>query len=104
LENCETSAVGRALGFLGYGSDTSIASQEEVINAQAKQKAINPTIKSLEEIDSLARECHAKKLINDAQYKGYNEKRGAGFYDTKLRVSTANTYFSNLLKGVENAK
>ena len=34
IENCETSAVGRALGFLGIGIDTSIASFEEVQNAQ----------------------------------------------------------------------
>jgi len=33
IENCETSAVGRALGFVGIGIDTSIASAEEVINA-----------------------------------------------------------------------
>lgn len=33
IENCETSAVGRALGFLGIGVDTSIASFEEVANA-----------------------------------------------------------------------
>lgn len=34
VENCSTSAVGRALGFLGIGIDTSIASYEEVQNAQ----------------------------------------------------------------------
>ena len=39
LENCETSAVGRALGFLGIGIDTSIASYEEVQNAQMNQEA-----------------------------------------------------------------
>ena len=33
IENCETSAVGRALGFCGIGVDTSIASAEEVANA-----------------------------------------------------------------------
>ena len=33
IENCETSAVGRALGFLGIGSESSIASAEEVANA-----------------------------------------------------------------------
>lgn len=38
LENCETSAVGRALGFLGFGIDTSIASYEEVSNAKMKQE------------------------------------------------------------------
>lgn len=30
LENCETSAVGRALGFAGFGIDNSIASGEDV--------------------------------------------------------------------------
>lgn len=33
IENCETSAVGRALGMCGFGIDTSIASAEEVENA-----------------------------------------------------------------------
>lgn len=33
IENCETSAVGRALAMCGIGIDTSIASAEEVINA-----------------------------------------------------------------------
>ena len=37
IENCETSAVGRALGFAGFGIDTSIASAEEVMNAQLNQ-------------------------------------------------------------------
>lgn len=38
IENCETSAVGRALGFCGFGIDTSIASYEEVANAIENQK------------------------------------------------------------------
>jgi len=37
VENCETSAVGRALGLLGIGSDGSIASYEEVANAIENQ-------------------------------------------------------------------
>ena len=37
IENCETSAVGRALGMCGFGIDVSIASKEEVENAQANQ-------------------------------------------------------------------
>lgn len=40
IENCETSAVGRALGFLGLGSEKSIASAEEVDNAIKTQEAI----------------------------------------------------------------
>ena len=37
IENCETSAVGRALGLLGIGIDTSIASSDEVTNAMNNQ-------------------------------------------------------------------
>lgn len=37
IENCETSAVGRALGMAGFGIDTSIASAEEVANAITQQ-------------------------------------------------------------------
>ena len=33
VENCETSAVGRALGFIGIGATDAIASAEEVQNA-----------------------------------------------------------------------
>jgi len=39
VENCETSAVGRALAMLGIGIDTSIASANEVSDAIAKQDA-----------------------------------------------------------------
>ena len=38
IENCETSAWGRALGNLGIGIDTSIASAEEVQNAIENQE------------------------------------------------------------------
>ena len=40
IENCETSAVGRALGMCGFGIDTSIASYEEVDNAIRQQEII----------------------------------------------------------------
>lgn len=38
IENCETSAVGRALGMCGFGIDTSVASYEEVATAIANQE------------------------------------------------------------------
>ena len=37
IENCETSAVGRALGMAGFGIDVSVASAEEVANAMQNQ-------------------------------------------------------------------
>lgn len=41
IENCETSAVGRALGMAGFGIDTSVASAEEVQNAINNQVTIS---------------------------------------------------------------
>ena len=41
VENGFTSALGRALGYLGIGIDTSIASANEVQNAVANQKSDN---------------------------------------------------------------
>lgn len=40
IENCETSAVGRALGMCGFGVDASLASADEVKNAMEKQNKI----------------------------------------------------------------
>ena len=51
VENCETSAMGRALAMLGIGIDTSIASANEVTDAIAKQQAMvdNPHVQKLAE-------------------------------------------------------
>lgn len=54
IENCETSAVGRCLGMLGIGIDTSISSAEEVENAihqqEMKKQASKPKIETLKKI------------------------------------------------------
>ena len=42
IENCETSAVGRALGMCGFGIDVSVASYEEVQNAINNQGKTEP--------------------------------------------------------------
>lgn len=38
IENCETSAVGRCLGFIGIGSKADIASAEEIVGAIVKKR------------------------------------------------------------------
>jgi hypothetical protein len=58
IENCETSAVGRALGMAGFGIDTSVASAEEVQNAIANQEEMitqdqKDTIKTLFNTDTI---------------------------------------------------
>lgn len=43
IENCETSAVGRALGMIGIGIDTSVASADEVRRAIEQQEQMDRT-------------------------------------------------------------
>lgn len=42
IEDCETSAIGRALAFLGYESSWSISSREEVAEAQRRANGTPP--------------------------------------------------------------
>ena len=49
IENCETSAIGRALGMAGFGIDTSVASAEEVANAIQQQEEDKKISKTQEE-------------------------------------------------------
>ena len=44
VENCETSAVGRALGMFGIGIDASMASADEVANAIERQEALKQKV------------------------------------------------------------
>lgn len=55
IENCETSAVGRALGNAGIGIDTSVASADEVKNAILNQNKITKT----------QAEAMAKSIVNN---------------------------------------
>tara|TARA_R110002167_G_scaffold89273_4_gene240851 strand:- start:7898 stop:8491 length:594 start_codon:yes stop_codon:yes gene_type:complete len=52
VENCETSAIGRALAMMGIGIDTSIASANEVNEAIAKQETTPLSSKSQESTPS----------------------------------------------------
>ena len=49
IENCETSAVGRALGFLGIGVDDSMASADELANALTQQELLKAPISKKEQ-------------------------------------------------------
>lgn len=58
IENCETSAVGRALGMCGFGIDTSVCSAEELQNALNNQN--KPETKSKPKIEYATEEQIAK--------------------------------------------
>ena len=59
IENCETSAVGRALGMAGFGIDTSVCSAEELGNALMNQEGTKQITKG-----------QVKSLVALAEKKG----------------------------------
>ena len=76
IENCETSAVGRALGMAGFGIDTSVASYEEVANAIQQQE--DDKVISKKEEDALYELVKNRAIENDdviatLKSKGYNK-------------------------------
>lgn len=73
VENCETSAVGRALAFLGIGIDTSIASSDEVENAIEQQTASKPI--GLTKAKALETLCGIKKVPVGKLYERYGVKK-----------------------------
>ena len=73
IENCETSAVGRALGMAGFGIDTSVASAEEVQNAieqQEDMKIINKT--NLSVLQAMIKTLPEAKAFYDNILSTYN--------------------------------
>jgi len=102
LENAETSAVGRALAFAGYGSEDSIASAEEVVNATNKQKTINPTVTQLDKLDRSMNDCYKQLLITDSDKLRYRNRRTAGM--TKNQVEASQKYFDDLLDNKNTKK
>ena len=78
IENCETSAVGRALGMAGFGIDTSVASAEEVQNAIENQKedakvilATDKQVEMLENMMTNEQKKEACKLVNKNSLKEF---------------------------------
>ena len=61
IENCETSAVGRALGMAGFGIDTSVASYEEVATAMKNQNEPKATENQIRLIKQI---CDVPALLN----------------------------------------
>ena len=77
IENCETSAVGRALGMAGFGIDTSVASAEEVANAIKNQdedkKVIMATEKQKELIRNMFTTDEIKNILTELKKSKLSE-------------------------------
>lgn len=77
--NCETSAIGRALGMLGIGIDTAVASAEEVKYAVAHQEEEQPVTpqntpknaSQSKKVEYICENCH--KPVTDAEGHTVNQ-------------------------------
>ena len=83
VENCETSAIGRALAMLGIGIDTSIASANEVSDAIAKQEGDSAPVENIMDkaVAYIKSQTDKKKAFNSimAKYESdLTEKQIAG--------------------------
>lgn len=93
IENCETSAVGRALGFLGIGIDTGIASAEEMANAVTQQTA-NETIN----------EVKANAFIKMCERDGVHPDKVAQLYKVENVFALTEKMHSNAINHWEQVK
>lgn len=99
IENCETSAVGRALGFLGIGADDSICSAEELANAVMNQgkspaeRGEEAVKKASEKQISFIQKLYGQSLENQA----YIEEHAPGGPE-RLTMAQANAIIGALKK------
>lgn len=102
IENCETSAVGRALGFLGIGIDTSIASAEEMQNAVNNQgKKYNPAATYSGKLTK----GEVENLKTELNRVGWKEKDVIAFYHVKsLGEISPEDYMQLLVNIDENSR
>lgn len=108
IENCETSAVGRALGMAGFGFGMSVASAEEVANAMINQipeapeelpvkrkEPIKPT-KALEFVPFTEGDLKGKTLaqIRKTMPDVYSQLSKAGSPELKVYIGQIDAYLA----------
>nr|DAN97744.1 MAG TPA: hypothetical protein [Caudoviricetes sp.] len=93
IENCETSAVGRALGMIGIGIDTSVASFEEVANAVKQQEEHKPIT------DNMIKALHSK-----FDKEGISEEKVLSIYRLKNLKDMTLRQHSNMMEHFKEVK
>lgn len=125
IENCETSAIGRALGNLGIGSDENIASAEELANTvlnqdqNPKNQTIQQQEKTDEELDQEMRNSVDPDLVPNpkrtheeriAKIKAEQERTGItdatllSFLGAKNRDSLTDAQFVTIISKLKKIK
>lgn len=88
LENCETSAIGRALWVLWIGIDESVASFEEVANAVTQQKKPTKQTMTKEDYDTFKKKLDAWELDKwniETLIKAKKETHDLSVYEADMR-------------------
>lgn len=93
IENCETSAVGRALGFLGIGIDTSIASAEEVNTAVKVQEGSSKISKK-----------DAAVIVNVLEDEGIDPAKVWALYKVNAAVDLTELQLTNIKQNIRKLK
>ena len=78
LENCETSAVGRALGMLGIGIDYGVASAQEVQQAVKSQEVAMARSTDYKRVDEKVNTALKSELITKDKHLAYRKLRSEG--------------------------
>ena len=86
IENCETSAVGRALAMCGIGIDTSIASKEEVENAIEQQEQEKKQLEAKTKLLVQIKKIMADKKILANEVSEHFEKNSADMTPEELEA------------------
>ena len=94
--NCETSAVGRALGMAGIGIDTSVASAEEVTNAINNQEQIKEAEKQEKIRKEKIKDVHVKALESKCENDGVAPGFICDLYKVKTFKDLTNEMFRNI--------
>ena len=97
IENCETSAVGRALAMLGFEIKKSIASREEVANAKLQQeiqetgdaKISAPKILALQTVckNKNLKKSQLDSVLNYFSYNAIEDIKNKDYMDIYSRIN-----------------
>lgn len=118
IENCETSAIGRALGNLGIGSDENIASAEELANAvlnqngqkrektdeQKNQEMVKSVDPDLLPNQTRTHEQRMEKIKAEQERTGINDTTLLGFLKAKSWDSLTDAQYIVLMKKLKATK
>ena len=101
IENCETSAVGRALGNFGIGTNGSIATADEVMVAKARQEAAahNPKRISMDGIVNALATLRENTLFSDEEFEEYKRALWAHMTENRLGQDALDALAARIAEG-----